>query len=544
VRLFDALTTTKSQVLRCWDGDRFVDTPWDDLLAGAQRAAVGLRRIGVGPGVPVASVLTNSADVARGVLGVWLAGGAVASLPVPARAMGLDEYADQLTALCEHVGSPVLLLERRLIDVLREPIAGRVELRAWESLAASGRLDASPPADDELAFVQYSSGSTSAPKGCALTAGAIGNQIATIADMLAAVPGDDVVAGWLPLSHDMGAFGCLMFAWACDLGLVLSSPERFVRDPRTWFGDCADHGATLSVGPPSALHAAVRAQRTQALSNPLRLRACVIGAERIAWPVIEAATATLAPYGLTARTWVPAYGMAEATLAVTSVGLTDVPSRLAIDGVALGAGEIVLADDETGTEVVSAGRPCAGVEVRMADPRRLSEIHVRSTSLASGYFGDPRATAERFVDGELATGDLGFMRDGELYVVGRSDDVLSVAGRQVYAREIEAAVDLLEAVRRGCSTIVDLGGEERGLVLLLELEDESADCRGLAAEASRTAKAKAGVLLDECVFLPRGALPKTPSGKIQRFRCRHLLVSDGLEPLARIELKRRLSRSG
>jgi acyl-CoA synthetase (AMP-forming)/AMP-acid ligase II len=544
VRLFDALTTTKSQVLRCWDGDRFVDTPWDDLLAGAQRAAVGLRRIGVGPGVPVASVLTNSADVARGVLGVWLAGGAVASLPVPARAMGLDEYADQLTALCEHVGSPVLLLERRLIDVLREPIAGRVELRAWESLAASGRLDASPPADDELAFVQYSYGSTSAPKGCALTAGAIGNQIATIADMLAAVPGDDVVAGWLPLSHDMGAFGCLMFAWACDLGLVLSSPERFVRDPRTWFGDCADHGATLSVGPPSALHAAVRAQRTQALSNPLRLRACVIGAERIAWPVIEAATATLAPYGLTARTWVPAYGMAEATLAVTSVGLTDVPSRLAIDGVALGAGEIVLADDETGTEVVSAGRPCAGVEVRMADPRRLSEIHVRSTSLASGYFGDPRATAERFVDGELATGDLGFMRDGELYVVGRSDDVLSVAGRKVYAREIEAAVDLLEAVRRGCSTIVDLGGEERGLVLLLELEDESADCRGLAAEASRTAKAKAGVLLDECVFLPRGALPKTPSGKIQRFRCRHLLVSDGLEPLARIELKRRLSRSG
>lgn len=544
MRLFDALTTTKSQVLRCWDGDRFVDTPWDDLLAGAQRAAVGLRRIGVGPGVPVASVLTNSADVARGVLGVWLAGGAVASLPVPARAMGLDEYADQLTALCEHVGSPVLLLERRLIDVLREPIAGRVELRAWESLAASGRLDASPPADDELAFVQYSSGSTSAPKGCALTAGAIGNQIATIADMLAAVPGDDVVAGWLPLSHDMGAFGCLMFAWACDLGLVLSSPERFVRDPRTWFGDCADHGATLSVGPPSALHAAVRAQRTQALSNPLRLRACVIGAERIAWPVIEAATATLAPYGLTARTWVPAYGMAEATLAVTSVGLTDVPSRLAIDGVALGAGEIVLADDETGTEVVSAGRPCAGVEVRMADPRRLSEIHVRSTSLASGYFGDPRATAERFVDGELATGDLGFMRDGELYVVGRSDDVLSVAGRKVYAREIEAAVDLLEAVRRGCSTIVDLGGEERGLVLLLELEDESADCRGLAAEASRTAKAKAGVLLDECVFLPRGALPKTPSGKIQRFRCRHLLVSDGLEPLARIELKRRLSRSG
>jgi fatty-acyl-CoA synthase len=163
---------------------------------------------------------------------------------------------------------------------------------------------------------------------------------------------------------------------------------------------------------------------------------------------------------------------------------------------------------------------------------------VRSPSLASGYYRDPLETAARFRDGELASGDLGFLHDGELYLVGRSDDVLSVAGRNVYAREIEAAVDLFEAVRSGCSTLIDVGSESRSrLVMLLELKDGETDYRGLALAASRTARRKAGVLIDECVFLPRGALPKTPSGKIQRFRCRQMLAGEELDPLERVALR-------
>jgi fatty-acyl-CoA synthase len=122
--------------------------------------------------------------------------------------------------------------------------------------------------------------------------------------------------------------------------------------------------------------------------------------------------------------------------------------------------------------------------------------------------------------------------------VGRSDDVLSIAGRNVYARGIEEAVDLLEPVRSGCSTILDVGEDGRArLVMLLELADDQADTRDVAREVSRMAKAKAGVVLDECMFLARGALPKTPSGKIQRFRCRQLVASELLEPVARVELR-------
>lgn len=539
--LFDALTAPKRGSLHWWDGNRFVASSWQDILTNATRIAAGLRGLGVEAGTPVASVLTNSPDVVAGILGVWFAGGVLASLPVPARAMSIEEYANQMTAQCTHMDSPVLLLESRLLEHLRDPLAGGVPLRAWESLASGLKLHPCPPDEDELAFIQYSSGSTSTPKGCALTSRSIGNQLETLANMVSAVPGEETVVCWLPLSHDMGVFGCLLFSLAHDFDLALSTPERFMFDPRTWFGDCADFGASLSAGPSSALNVAVRAQRSGRLSGELALRACVVGAERVGWSVLHSATEAFAPCGLSPRAWMPAYGMAEATLVVTAVGVDEMPSYRCVDYVALADGEIreVDEDAESATLIVSAGRPCFGVEVRMAAAQGLSEIKVRSQSLAEGYYRDPVRSTERFSGGELATGDLGFMRGGELFVVGRADDMVSVAGRKVYAGEIEAAVDRLAPVRSGCSTIIDIGGEDRArLVILLELKDEGADCRSLAAEVSRAARAKAGILLDECIFLTKGALPKTPSGKIQRFRCRQLVVTENLTPLARVRLRR------
>ncbi len=537
--LFDALTAPKRRSLFCPEGGDLAVAPWDEVVAGAHRTATGLRQRGVG-GEAVACVLTNRREVVSGMLGVWLAGGAIASLPILARAMGREEYADQLVALCAHMGSRMLLLEQRLVEALRDPIGGRVELVAWDSLPADGRHEPDPPAPDEPAFIQYSSGSTSAPKGCVLSARAIASQLEMIAAMTSTVPGEDSVASWLPLSHDMGAFGCLLFPWAHDLDLVLSSPQRFIHDPRTWFGDCAEFGATLSAGPPSALQVAARAQRTQPLRKPLRLRTCVVGGERIAWSALESASAALAPFGMAAKGWMPAYGMAEATLIVTGVDADEEPRARWIDSAALAEEEVRHRDGggEGATPIISLGRPRAGVELRLEDPDRLSEIHLRSPSLASGYHREPARTAARFRDGELASGDLGFIEDGELYVVGRCDDMLSVAGRNVYAGEVESAVDLFDAVRSGCSTLIDVGRESRSsLVMLLELKDEQADFRRLAAAASSTAKEKAGVLLDECIFLARGALPKTPSGKIQRFRCRHLIATEALDPLERVRLR-------
>ena len=165
------------------------------------------------------------------------------------------------------------------------------------------------------------------------------------------------------------------------------------------------------------------------------------------------------------------------------------------------------------------------------------EIRLTSPSLASGYYADPVRTGERFVDGQLLTGDIGFFRDGYLYPAGRLDDMLSIGGRKVYAREIESAVEGLAGVRRGCTALVDTRQDGRQLLtLIVEVSSSRLDARELAAQAASLAMSKAAVALDRCVLLPRGAVPKTPSGKIQRYRCRMMLETGQFQQLEIVDL--------
>jgi fatty-acyl-CoA synthase len=537
--LWEALESgSGSSSLHCLDGEGAHSATWSEVAREARQMTAGMRRAGVVPGARVAAVLTNGPQVVRGILGVWLCGGAVASLPVPARGMDIEEYARQLTSICEQLGPVMLVIEEHLLGLLPESLCERVRVRAWESFAASGSIEPSPPQDDELAFIQYSSGSTSAPKGCMLSPRAIAAQLELVREMIEGRPGREVTVSWLPLSHDMGMFGCLLTPWVNDWDLYLSTPERFAFSPRTWFGDMARFGGTMTAGTNTALYMGARASRRR-LEGELAVRACIIGAERVEWQTLRLAVEALGPYGLREEALMPAYGMAEATLALTATPAREAPRRVVLDAVALADGELRELDpsDPVATSIVSAGRPCAGVELVGAGGERVSELRVRSPSLASGYLSEPQLTRERFRDGELVTGDLGFVRDGHLYPVGRVDDVISVAGRNVYAREIETAVDMLAGVRRGCSTIVEQrDGARARLTLLLESGEGGGDYRALADSAASVAMAKAAVPLDECVFLERGSLPKTPSGKIQRHRCRQMLAEDSLSPLARISL--------
>lgn len=535
MHLWDALTREQygRGTLWCWAGERFETATWDDVVADAQRVAAALRQLGVGPGSRVASVLSNSREAVPGVLGVWLAGGTLASLPVPARGMDADDYRDQLRRLIAQLEPSVLALDADLRALVPEPL-GNVRVVAWQSLDSTARLEPEPPDLDDIAFIQYSSGSTDTPKGCMLSTRAIAAQLETIRELFDGVPGRETVCSWLPLSHDMGLFGTLLYAWAWDHDLVLSSPQRFMVAPRTWFEDMARSGCTQTAGTSSALHFAVRAQRAARLPERLCLRSLVIGAERVEPGVLGDALATFGAAGLLPTALRPAYGLAEATLAVTATP-TDVPPReRTLDAAALADGEVreARAGSTGATTLVSLGPPCRGVALRFPQAEGVSELHVRTPSMFSGYHAAPERTRERLRDGELATRDLGFLHDGELYLVGRTDDVLSVGGRNVYTSEIEAAVSALDGVRHGCCTIVDLpGGRTAHLAMLVELRDDHHGFEAIAAAASRAATTKAGINLSECVFLERGALPKTPTGKIQRFRCRELLLSGGLPAL-------------
>ncbi|HMI81223.1 MAG TPA: AMP-binding protein [Solirubrobacterales bacterium] len=525
--------------LHCWEGDGYEAHPWDLMAGDAERMTAGLRRAGVEPGTRVAAILTNGPQVVRGILGVWLAGGALASLPVPARGMDAEEYGRQLLAIHAKLEPVLFLLEERMLGLLPEDLREALGARSWESFLDTGRVEATPPGEDELAFIQFSSGSTSAPKGCMLTPRAILSQVLLNWQMIGGpeLSEDDVGVTWLPLSHDMGLFGQLISAWVIDRGIYMSTPERFMLSPRTWFDDMAEVGAVLAAGTNTALHLAARSYRNAAPPRELAVKTCIVGGERVEWETLQLVGELLGPYGFRSEALMPAYGMAEATLAVTATPVSEPPRRIVVDAIALAEGELeeVEPDSPTATSVVSSGVPCRGVELPGASGE-LGEIRVRSDSLALGYYGDPGLTAERFRDGVLRTGDLGFVSDGYLYPVGRVDDVISIGGRKVYAREIEVAIEALEGVRRGCSTVVEQpdGGGGR-LTLCVELKGEEGDYDSLAAEAATLAMAKAAVPLDACMFLPRGSLPKTPSGKIQRHRCRQLLDAGRFRPLATVE---------
>ncbi len=517
--------------LRTWENGRFEAHTWNEWRRAAERAAVGLRRRGVGPGTRVAAVLTNAFDVGAAIFGTWLAGGTLMSLPTPRRGQQPLDYIAQLRHICTSAEAQLLLLERRFLELLGGQWAPEIALESFDALGADGSLDAAPPADDEVAFVQYSSGSTGEPVGCMLTMGAIAAQERMIAERVA--PDEDTVGVmWLPLSHDMGLFGGLLLNWVTGMQGTMGSPERFLHRPSTWFDDCAAFGAHLTMGPSFGLALATRRARARPPRGGIPLRAFVLGGERIEWATLRDADAVLGPYGVALATLLPAYGLAEAALAVTMKRRDGEPPHVrSLDARALYEGELAPrpAGAQGALELVSCGPPVEGAAVRIGGPGPVGRVCVRSASMTAGYLGEEARTRTPIADGELTTGDLGFLHEGELHVIGRTDDVIVVGGRNVSVRDAELAVERCEGVRPGCAALVDLP-TAAGPRLLLAVEPRGelrAGARAsLARDAADAAYRALGLRVEACAFLAPGTLPKTPSGKIQRFRCRALLQDD------------------
>lgn len=510
-----------------WDGVEFRRRTYGDGIAAARHAAAGLRHRGVGPGSVVATVITNGPDALPCVGGAWFAGARVASLPIIARGMTPDGYTAQLRGLCRLLGAECLLVEDRFLAFMPDGADLGTEIVGCRGLIETAdTADVAPPPPDETMFIQFSSGTTSEPRGVELTGRAIEAQLRTLATEGEIDPERDVGYTWLPMSHDMGFFGCTLLAWYSGIPGVVATPERFLGAPRTWFDDCADFGATVTAAPPFAFDIAARVERIRSSGKPVALRHCMIGAEEILWPTLEAALEALGPRGLTAEALMPGYGLAEAVLGVTGERLGAVPSFVDVDGEALADGRVepVEPDHPAVRRLVSTGEPLPGVEVRI-DPAG-SEIVVRSPSLGSRYHGNEMLTAERFADGELRTGDSGFLHEGKLFISGRNDDLLTVRGRNVYVQELERELAAEPPLTAGSCAIVDIqaGGRAR-IVLVAEVNDRHTDVDELTLRLYRQTMESCGLAIQDFVFLPRGTFPKTPSGKAQRYRCRELAAN-------------------
>lgn len=510
---------------------------WPDVVARARDAAGRLVRAGVARGDRVALVHPTSVEFLDAFFGTVLAGAVPVPIYPPVNLGRLDEYRERTASMLRAAGVRLVLADRRVRRVLGEVVAAAsppLGCRSMTDLPAAARL-ASPEAEaGDIALVQFSSGTTRDPRPVALSHGSLVTQ-ASLLNSRWPDSSDLHHSGvsWLPLYHDMGLTGSLLVALERPGTLTLIPPELFVVRPAIWLQTISAFKATVSPGPNFAYSfAADRIRDAELEGIDLSCwKVALVGAEVVVPSVLREFSRRFEPWGFRREALTPGYGLAEATLAVT---LSDPSKRFVsrfFDERALaerGEATEVGPEAEGGREITSCGRPLDGFEVRVTaeDGEKLPEgrvgaIECRGPSIMEGYLGQPEATAACLGDGWLNTGDLGFLLEGDLFLTGRSKDVIIIRGRNYSPEEIERALDVVEGVRTGCSVAVGwMGDGASGEALLVFVEAR----RGvppvrfpaIATACGEAVVSATGIRPESIFVLSAGTLPRTSSGKLRR----------------------------
>jgi acyl-CoA synthetase (AMP-forming)/AMP-acid ligase II/acyl carrier protein len=409
---------------------------------------------------------------------------------------------------------------------------------------------------DSLAFLQYTSGSTSMPRGVMLSHANLLYNLSLIHRSFEA-DADSRGVFWLPPYHDMGLIGgILQPLYAGAANTVLMPPAAFLQRPLRWLEAVSRTKATISGAPNFAYDLCARkATREQIAALDLsKWKLAFSGAEPIRPETLDRFAEVFAPCGFRKEALYPCYGLAEATLFVTGGALAAAPVRLTVEAAALAQHDVrLVAEREPGRELVGSGQCPVGQEMRIVDPQtlrnctpdRVGEVWVKGPSVAAGYWNRPEETARTFqgrlADAEddghfLRTGDLGFVKDGELFVTGRAKDLIILQGKNHYPQDIEGTVEQCHpAVAQGSSAAfaVEAAGRER-LVVMAEVEREhrNDNLDGALAAVRQAVASHHDVAAWKVILVRPLSIPKTSSGKIQRHACREQFLGVCLEVVA------------
>ena len=522
---------------------------YGQLLASARQIAAGLRGRGVRAGDFVALMLPTGLEFFQSFHGILLAGAVPVPIYPPTRPGQIEDHLRRQAGILQNCEAAALLsfdAARLAAHILSSLVPSLRCVATPEELRGEG---ASLPvgADHhggagEIAFLQYTSGSTGSPKGVTLDHGNLLANIRAWGRAVALTPAD-VVVSWLPLYHDMGLIGAWLGSLYHACPLVLMSPLDFLARPERWLWAIHEHRGTVTAAPNFAFELCLRHADPQRLEG-LDLsswRYAANGAEPVAADTLARFVAAFRPYGFRAEALAPVYGLAEC-----SVGLAVSPPGRGplIDHVrreALAAGEAVPAADDDGDalRLVACGVPLPGHEVRVVDedgiqlpPRRLGRVEFRGPSATRGYYRNAEATARLIRDGWLDSGDLGYLTDGDIVITGRLKDMIIRGGRNLYPYELEEAVGGIAGIRRGCVAVFGANaagdGTER-LVVVAECRERSEAAR---AELVRRINVLGTDLLgtppDDVVLAPPHAVLKTSSGKIRRAATRDAYLAGSL----------------
>ncbi len=529
------------------------ETPirYGELAAGSRRVASALQRQGLVPGQTVALMLPTSPAYFPIYLGILRAGGIPVPIYPPARPSQLEDHVRRHAGILANAGAALMVAPPEATWVgrlLQAHVPGLRKLVSPADLgaetvddeAATDRATPQPVAvrADDVAFIQYTSGSTGQPKGVALTHANLLANIRAMEDAIGATS-DDVFVSWLPLYHDMGLIGAWLGSLYVGMPLVVMSPLAFLARPERWLQALTRYRGTISAGPNFAYELCLKRVDDAALAG-LDLsswRWAFNGAEAVSAATLERFARRFAACGLRPEALAPVYGLAEC-----SVGLLFPPAGRGprVDRVQRAAFERerravpAAPDDPDALQVVACGRPLAGHRVRIVDDagREVGEriegrLEFQGPSATRGYWRNPAGTATLFDGDWLDTGDRAYAVDGEVHVTGRVKDIVIRGGRNLHPQEIEDAVSGVDGIRKGGVAVFGSPDPGRGterLVVLAEvarttLADDAAQARLRESVGAAVVRA-IGEPADVIVLAPPHAVLKTSSGKVRRSACR------------------------
>jgi fatty-acyl-CoA synthase len=527
-----------------------LEVPMARIREEALSIAADLTDRGVRKGDRVAVVLPTCPEFVQCFFGVLCAGAVPVPLYPPVRLGRFDEYHRKTAAMLEAVDAALVVTDeriRRFLGAAVEISAPRLGCVNASSLGGTNSVDMEVAADD-VALIQFSSGTTNDPKPVALTHANLLSNLAAIERYLIDDEANRVGVTWLPLYHDMGLIGNLLSAFYTPAPLVLLPPELFVAVPGAWLRAISRHRGTVTAAPNFAFGLCLKRIRDEELDGVdlSSWRVSLNGAEAVSAAVQRRFNERFARWGLRTASLTPCYGMAEASLAVTFKPPGTSFRTLGVDAEKLAAEGVAGPGDK---ELVSVGRPLAGVEVEIRDaagvslpPGRVGHVFVRGPSVMVGYFGRNDLTNQALHGDWLDTGDLGFTHDGELFLCGRHKDIIVVRGANHAPEEFEAALDGLQGVRTGCAVAVGFvpaGQDDEALAMLVETSSDTSPT--LADDVASRVEERTRIRPTHVELLAPGTLPRTSSGKLRRREARNQWLVGTLTPPNKVSAVRLLA---
>jgi len=540
-----------------------VRVPWRQIHDEARAVGAALQARGLSPGDHVAILGPTSRALMTVVRGCWLAGVASMVLPLPMRMGSLEEFVSSTRARIRHGDAKLLLIDDQLAafydSVAGDPPTASMGavLSGAPNVPSGDALELPAPDPERLVILQYTSGSTSEPKGVMIPDRVLSANIDAICAAGDIDPDTEILVSWLPLYHDMGLVGCFATPMTKGVELVQAAPQDFLAHPGHWMEWISDYRGTATAGPNFSWVLATRALRRASGLDLSSLTLALSGAEPVDPAAVDAFVAAAEPHGFTAGGVFPAFGMAELGIGGSfpprNRGLVcDTVDRIVLerDRVA----KPIVIDDPDDLELRARrlpllGRPVPGLEMRIVDPgtfedrpdRHVGELLIRGTSVTPGYYKREDATTALFHDGWLCTGDLAYLIDGELVLCGRIKDVIIVGGRNVFPEDIERAVGGVAipdagAVRAGNVIAVGVEGYKgkESVVVVAEVrvsaarDERAAALEAVRAEVHHRALEVCGIPPRDVMLVKPSTLPKTSSGKLQRAKCRDQYLNEEL----------------